>query len=898
MSYRYLRHLRLGAGTLIAQREGDAGAVARPPVTVQARLDHVENWNDPAAMPAATSRTLAGPPLALYGPGDAAAIDRRQIKRVTPLPEALDADPDLFCAIEFDHPGLPWLLTPFAPSTAGDALRPWIALVVVPLGAATLTPGTPLPRLAVSDAGELPKADEAHAWAHVQVAGIDAGDDVGALIGRDRKRALSRLLCPRRLRPRTRYVACVVPTFDAGRRAGLGLDIVAASALAPAWGASGAVELPVYHHWEFTTGEGTGFEALVRRLQPRPGLTGIGTRPLDASEPGGGIAASTAPVTLALDGALGPTPMTRPPVPPALAQAITDRLDQSDRVGPPRYGRWHAGAPRGAAGAAWLDELNRDPVRRIAAALGTRVVQQRQEELMAACWEQAGEILRANQVLRQGELAVVASANVYARRVMPLMADGSAIAFASPAAARVRVHPALTLRGLARNSCLPLSALSGAFRKAIRPTGPVGRRLRRANDVAPGIGPLLRELMQGTARALPRPLPQGVRLPSSAWTQGAAPDPLPSLSADLRARVKAATAIAARLARRAAQPNCTPLDPDSLANRLATALDPRRTVPRRVRGQLAIPAGVWEPAGRIDPVIAAPRIDTPMVLPLIELGTQWLMPGVDGVPPESVVGVAANRGFIEAYMVGLNHEMSRELLWRGFPTDQRGTVFARFWDTTATAGRVNAPARDISPIHAWPASSPLGAHPDGGAASQLVMIIRGEIVRRFPNATMFLQKARAGGGTRTPNAMIGGPSSEFPIFRGTLGDDLVYLGFRVPPADARGGTAAAPNGYFLVIQEQPRELSFGFASSDGDVRAEDATRWRSWNDVVWESLRPTASGHIDLAALESAGFGGNAQARPSGLAFEPRWTASSDALAAISLRRPFRLSIHVSAVLP
>ena len=39
-------------------------------------------------------------------------------------------------------------------------------------------------------------------------------------------------------------------------------------------------------------------------------------------------------------------------------------------------------------------------------------------------------------------------------------------------------------------------------------------------------------------------------------------------------------------------------------------------------------------------------------------------------------------------MAGLNHEMARELLWRGYPTDQRGTVFRRFWDR---AGAVPPP---------------------------------------------------------------------------------------------------------------------------------------------------------------------------------------------------------------
>ena len=35
--------------------------------------------------------------------------------------------------------------------------------------------------------------------------------------------------------------------------------------------------------------------------------------------------------------------------------------------------------------------------------------------------------------------------------------------------------------------------------------------------------------------------------------------------------------------------------------------------------------------------------------------------------------------FVEAFMVGLNHEMNHELVWRTYPTDQRGTPFRRFF---------------------------------------------------------------------------------------------------------------------------------------------------------------------------------------------------------------------------
>ena len=46
-------------------------------------------------------------------------------------------------------------------------------------------------------------------------------------------------------------------------------------------------------------------------------------------------------------------------------------------------------------------------------------------------------------------------------------------------------------------------------------------------------------------------------------------------------------------------------------------------------------------------------------------------------------------------MVGLNHEMARELLWREYPTDQRGSYFRQFWDASAA---VNKEIMDHSPV--------------------------------------------------------------------------------------------------------------------------------------------------------------------------------------------------------
>ena len=103
---------------------------------------------------------------------------------------------------------------------------------------------------------------------------MNAAQPVEELLTSQPDQNLSRLVSPRRLEPETSYLACVVPAFDAGRKAGLGEEVTAADEdkLAPAWdGTKPVVTLPVYYRWEFATGTGGDFETLARRLQAAAG---------------------------------------------------------------------------------------------------------------------------------------------------------------------------------------------------------------------------------------------------------------------------------------------------------------------------------------------------------------------------------------------------------------------------------------------------------------------------------------------------------------------------------------------------------------------------------------------------------------------------------------------------
>jgi pimeloyl-ACP methyl ester carboxylesterase len=115
------------------------------------------------------------------------------------------------------------------------------------------SPSQLFPVIRVGKPGVLPKLDQAWAWAHVQLVGDEPAspEALRDLIVREPHRAVARLLCPRRLEPRTTYLCCLVPTFERGRLAGLQDKIdPTLDGLKPAWtgGEGEGLRLPVYYH--------------------------------------------------------------------------------------------------------------------------------------------------------------------------------------------------------------------------------------------------------------------------------------------------------------------------------------------------------------------------------------------------------------------------------------------------------------------------------------------------------------------------------------------------------------------------------------------------------------------------------------------------------------------------
>lgn len=817
---------------------------------------------------ASSNRSMA---IHVLGPGDVTAIDRSEFLRSDPQPGAFDVEPNYFASVEVKSADLPWAFTPFAPDK--DWLRPWLVLVVVSTGEGTLTePNEHRPAILRTTTAVLPDLAQSHLWAHSQRTTGGSSVVEGA-----------RLLCARLLAPTTDYIAAVVPAFEGGRLSGLGLPVPAT--LAPAWtqGAPAPIDLPVYYSWTFRTGAGGDFEALVARLSHTPsanlaaGVTAtVPQLPGSSSGPAAGWVG-------AFPGALGEAPVIN------LPQAYRDRLRalvngatvRSLPVSPPLYGKWLAAAREldATLNPSWIWALNSNPQFRAAAAIGTLLVQQRQEDFMVAAWEQIGSVERANALLRQSQVARVA-ATVMHERLATFAPEYLLLAF-GPMLSRV-MHsgavPSATITSTVRDSRVPAAMVAATFRRLLRPRGPLSRRS------GAGAATLLAAVNADVEIVPDRPTPDdllSVNLHREKIV--GASDGWIARGVDKANRKELVGVLGGLLTSLEPPKPATrrpALDLPALRDALVAATRPAITIPARVNERLTGPPG-WTPADPLEPIMAAPRIDAPLARDLIALAPSLLFPGIADFPDDSITVVPGNAAFIESLMVGANHEFARELLWRGYPTDQRGTVFHRFWDRASTPA---GPRDDIDAINGWTAG--LGQNMDGEGA-QLVLLVRGQLLRRYPKTLIYATKAEwvtvGNKKVRRPTQAPSSTTERFPAFGGALSPDITYAGFDLPSSVRGGPPTSADAGWFFVFQQADTHLRFGL---DVDPPAPGASGSTPWDALNWEQVHKTTGGYFDVP-----------RSRPMDITTLEWESLTSATLASHCHQRPFRACIHATDLL-
>lgn len=1075
--------------------------------------------------------------LALYGPGEVEGIDPRVILRTYPEPNAGNVEPNYFPFVEFDQPDFPWRYTPEAPTQetttsetptpeAPDRLPPWLCLIVLDETEIFAFPATgegsrgnqagQLPILKVQNQF-LPDLDQSWAWAHVQISARGDAEPASEktildIIEKEPERVLSRLMCPRYLTPRKRYTAFLVPAYERGRKAGLketldAHDTEPIPAIEKSWSKTDSqpldeVVLPVYYHWSFQVGLEGDFESLVKKLinpPPKDLPDTVGRRDIDLSAPGLGLPAAT-PNPLTLEGAL---------VSPASRKAQIARWDTTEQaiffgelqkvvntpvaviqlgnqtikvVAPPLYGRWHA-AINSLRGLPipdhWFHQLNSAPPLRVIAGLGTLVVQEQQEQLMASAWDQVEGTLAINKYLVEAQAACVVSNRLYERDFLALDQD-TLIEMTRPLHSKITNSPT-TIKARISQSPISSTVLEAPYRRLVRTSGIIRKRIRRLGQIYPR--DYLRRMNQGMYRTvapkrayflrtwgrLTRHLqPDGVvpkqfqkwfirslsagSLSSIAlaaglitkivWIQGIGsftlglsalvftyqfrqyqrlqtyknsvrkgtlnadtikktPIPLnarpsersrskppvkkPGLFGKIQEAAvnrKSMQRFKSTIARHFESPrlspstgletggfntagmangNVNPIDLDEIHKSIIDQIKPEVNLKNLIKGRIQVaPWTGWNIDERhCEPVMAAPTFNQPMYEAVRDLSVEWLLPGVGNIKQNTVSLLVTNKDFVESFMVGLNHEMARELLWREYPTDQRGTCFRQFWDVRGyvdndpTASEMTEASNwigqqginmnslneverkeiferafeavrdqraikwlqeknikfdelsneekplalkfardeifknkvnDIIPITDW--KKELGGHhredmiPVNTNEENIVFLIRGELLQRYPNAIIYAQKAETQNGQRVKSPGV--ENQKYPIFKGTIKPDIYFLGFRLVPSQVLGveNDPSGDQGYFFVIEENPTGARFGLDAPD---KVKD---FGGWGNLAWQGVFPADidwdkdAPYIDLTN------------------FPPPIPSTAAHFAHITFQPPFRALVHGSDMLP
>ncbi len=892
---------------------------------------------------------------------DITGIRQEIIVRTDPRPNSGDFEPNYFASIEFYDHDFAWRYTPAAPVGENRSqLRPWLMLVVLTEDEFHKSiQRSSLSSIVVTKPGALPPHRELHLWAHVHSNLGNPTTPLEHVLGNlhdqfetDPDGLYSRIICPRKLDPNVLYHAFLVPVFESGRRSGLDLTIQNIPAQQPAWtDLIEEIELPVYYRWQFRTGDNSDFETLLRLMEARNDLDPrVGVMDLDCSKPGFVVIGSedevppTSPPVLGMGGAvkqLGAVPIgfEEPPAEQVFVQEVKKHLDlqiqeenfESDPVVTiPFYGMHHAKTTEQLPAFqpesdCWLHDLNRDPRNRSAAGLGTKVVQDHQEELMQSAWAQLPQIQEVNRRIKHTQLVFQVNLGLLQTNFEEMKNfPGKVLAMAGNSISRITdPEESKTIFQIISQSQVPNATFSSSMRRLSRPRGKIAKRLKSSGSLS---------LNKIFIKLNPRVPAAPINVDASDWFATSndisvnknIPRALPQLRAfipntkadnnqiinekttHLRKVLNQTNAV---MSIEVKEEISTVKIPDNYETKVLHALHPAQTLLPALR---ATTDGLPKPPENEEellPIMAHPDFPEPTYQYLAQINPDFIIPNLELIPPNTVALMEPNFEFIHSFFVGLNHEMARELLWRQYPTDLRGTCFRQFWDP----GGLRSPQenngtstdyKDIKPIPQWGSDTVLSDFAQIGRPlpnKPLVLLLRGDLLKKYPNTIVFAQRA-----VRINNELLLADNSQpenlkFPLFSGSLPPDVRLLGFDLSVSEVKGENLLSVNpaetepGWFFVMAEVPGEPRFGM---DIDYTAPKNGAKNTWDnlsrgnfitpDVFTKGSIPPAAGVL--------GWPNDGTEANVNQVLE-KWARSSADMAGILLQKPTMLAVHGSELL-
>jgi hypothetical protein len=594
----------------------------------------------------------------------------------------------------------------------------------------------------------------------------------------------------------------------------------------------------------------------------------------------------------------------------------------------------------------WFHDLNKDPRTRVAAGFGTLAIQKNQEIYMRKAWSQIQTIIDANKRIK----ATVFHMNVamkFSQKIFTKLPSNALIAVSRPVLSRIMGSPA-TLYQQMKESRLPTAVFSGTFRKMTAPnrrfsknyTGKskfdfehtitalnVGKLSAEPPKQAPGGVFTLQHAAdkiktpevaaqvadpQKEYDALPK-IPAQPRFTLKLDKDLRTPPPTSTGdktdSVEARNYRKALTEMTRRMAIKEPVKEIPILSLENAYQKIKEGINPHNTYLKRLCGLVKLDAIKPTQPKTILPAMAYPDMEDPMYKKLTDISDEVFLPNLQYIKNNTISLLITNPKFIESYMVGLNHEMGRELLWREYPTDQRGSYFRQFWDVSGMISPADpdgqlspqekAAFKDITPIHTWDeATELLGTHNNRQTETeedaQLVLTIRGDLLKKYPNTLVFAQKAdaappndeNADEGTMlqlnlSPDDFL--KKVKFPLYRAEVLPDIKFFGFDLTVDRARGitpGPDTDNHGWYFVIMQAPGAPTFGM-----DISFNQGDDGLSWDDLSWENFTEEVK-FIKKTLVPTIAPVDNVT-----------WAADSASMAYILFQKPNMIAVHARKML-
>ncbi|MEZ4684673.1 MAG: hypothetical protein R3B47_00945 [Bacteroidia bacterium] len=487
-----------------------------------------------------------------------------------------------------------------------------------------------------------------------------------------------------------------------------------------------------------------------------------------------------------------------------------------------------------------MEQLNLDPRNRMAAGLGAEVIRRNQERLMDEAWDQYEELFQVNSHLRRTQFVLEVKKALYTKH-LDSANPVRRLQMRAPLSSTTLVNNDLMKRHIEVH--LPAGLISSGYNKFTRPAGAMMKRF-----VAQAYGTSqVQETdslgVNGVSLAVIRAntvhVQNGVFAPPGAgqvfFQLGKILDAYGKSNELKQGAQRLADYFRTNRGWYPPQPNQNLNLSLLLRSYVDYKLLPVNATYNRLKNRIAnfpVDFNDRESDTFLSPILAAPTFTDPMYEELLNISFNDFVPNMDLVPPNTVGTLEPNREFIEAFMVGLNYEMARELLWREYPTDQRGTYFQHFWDSIDHDYHGDEQL-DISPIHEWDRISSLGSHPgEGTSQGQLALVIRGDLFRRYPDMNIYLQKLDIDGKALE--------AAKLPVFKAYVKPDLFFLGFN----ETEATVSKEGQGWHFVLEERPGEINFGLDSTHHPP--ESITGLSSWDDLNWLHLGEKANDYINL----------------------------------------------------